>query len=265
MKAAAYPTFTTTAFQSRLIYRNQVWASAFGKLISSFAYIAIWTAAFAGAASVDGVTLPEMVTYVLMAGSMLYWNVDRLLKQVGEDVRTGDVTTYLIKPVYYPLYMLATHLGHYLFEQLVITLPVAIIIALVLGLVPPASVFHGTMFFVFWTLSWLTLFTLATLCGLLAFWLMTVFALEWLLKGIMALVSGAIVPLWFMPPALAAICGYLPFAWVSYYPSAVYLGKLDVAATWTHLGIGLAWLTVLGGFASWLWAKARNRLVVQGG
>lgn len=265
MRTAAYPTFTATAFQSRLVYRNQVWASAFGKLISSFAYIAIWTAAYAGATSVDGVTLPEMITYVLMAGSMLYWNVDRLLKQVGDDVRTGDVTVYLLKPVHYPVYMLSTHLGHYLFEQLVTTLPVAIIIALALGLVPPASLFHGVMFFAFWALSWLTLFTLATLCGLLAFWLMTVFALEWLLKGVMALVSGAIVPLWFMPPALAAICGYLPFAWVSYYPSAVYLGKLDVVATWTHLGIGLLWLALLGGFAAWLWSKARHRLVVQGG
>lgn len=265
MRVSAYPTFTATAFQSRLVYRNQVWASWFGKLIINFAYIAVWSAAFAGAASVDGVTLPEMITYAILAGTVLYWNVERVIKQVGEDVRTGDVTIYLVKPVHYPGYVLTTHFGHYLFEQTVTTIPVALVIGVAVGLLPPASPFHGAMFFAYWAMSWLMLFTLATMCGLLAFWLMTAFALEWLLKGIMALASGAIVPLWFMPPALAAICSYLPFAWVSYYPSAVYLGKLDVAATWTHLGIGLLWLAILGGFTGWLWSQARHRLVVQGG
>ncbi|OAM74197.1 ABC transporter permease [Devosia elaeis] len=264
MRAGAYPAFALTAFQSRLAYRNQVWASAFGELVISFAFIAIWTAAFAGQVVVDGATLPEMITYVMIAG-LLYWNTDRLINDVGEAVRTGDITIFLLKPLSYPASLLATHFGHYVFDQLVVTLPVLLIVGFSVGLLPPASLFHALMALPFWALSWLMLFTLGALCGLLAFWLLTAFALEWFLKGIMALASGAIVPLWFMPGWLSGILGYLPFAWVSYYPTAIYLGKLDPPATFLYFGIGLAWLAALGGFLAWLWSRARHRLIVQGG
>jgi ABC-2 type transport system permease protein len=265
MKLSAYPAFTATAFQARLAYRNQVWASVFGELVSTFAYIAVWTAAFAGAGSVAGVSLHEMVTYVLIAGPLLHWRTDRLINELGESVRSGDVTVFLLKPFQYPGFLAANHFGQYAFDQVVITLPVALVVAMSVGLLPPASHFHGLMFVPFAILSWLMLFTLACLAGLLAFWLMTVFALEWFLRGIMALASGAIVPLWFMPAPLATVFGYLPFAWVSYYPSAVYLGKLDAIQSWLHLGLGLVWLLALGGFLAWLWSRARHRLVVQGG
>jgi hypothetical protein len=70
MRAAAYPAFTVTAFQSRIAYRNEVWAGMFGELVFIFARIAIWASVFGavGTASVDGVTLPQMITYALLAG-----------------------------------------------------------------------------------------------------------------------------------------------------------------------------------------------------
>lgn len=265
MRALAYPAFTATAFQARLAYRNQVWASWFGELVGIFAGIAVWISVYAGVASHDGITLPEMITYALLAGPVLFWDYGRVLYDVGDAVRTGDVAVYLLKPLHYPAYLLFAHLGNFAFELFVVIAPVALIIGLTYGLVPPASLFHAGMFLAYWALSWIILFSLACLCGLLAFWLLTAFSLEWFLMGIMALFSGRLVPLWFFPAPLAAIAGYLPFAWVSYYPAAVYLGKLDVAATLIHFGIGLLWLGALGGSVALLWAGARHRLVVQGG
>lgn len=130
---------------------------------------------------------------------------------------------------------------------------------------PPVSPFHGLAFLAFWLLSFAMLFTLATLAGLLAFWLMTVFALEWFLMSIMTLLSGGLVPLWLFPDWLAAIAGHLPFAWVSYYPAAVYLGKLDPGQTLLYFAIGCVWLLALLTALGWLWAQARHRLIVQGG
>src|SRR5690606_37596279 len=108
-------------------------------------------------------------------------------------------------------------------------------------------------------------FLLAMTCGLLAFWLMTAHSLEWFLTGITALFSGSIVPLWFFPPALAAVAQYLPFAWLAYYPTAVYLGKLTPAETGLALALGLAWAALLAAGVGLLWSRARRRIVVQGG
>jgi ABC-2 type transport system permease protein len=94
---------------------------------------------------------------------------------------------------------------------------------------------------------------------------MTAQSLDWFFNSIMTLLSGGLLPLWFFPQWLAAIAGHLPFAWVSYYPAAVYLGKLDVAQTLIYFAIGAAWLAALLGALTWLWSAARHRLVVQGG
>ncbi|MDP2780463.1 ABC-2 family transporter protein [Devosia sp.] len=267
MRAPAYANFTVNAFQTRLAYRNAVWAGAFGDLVFMFARIAIWVSVYGAAsgATVEGFSLPDMITYALLAGPVLYWDFSRLVNEVGNAVQTGDVAVYLLKPLHYPAYLLASHIGHFLFELLLIVLPIAVIVCLTYGLVPPVSPFHGLAFLAFWLLSFAMLFTLATLAGLLAFWLMTVFALEWFLMSIMTLLSGGLVPLWLFPDWLAAIAGHLPFAWVSYYPAAVYLGKLDPGQTLLYFAIGCVWLLALLTALGWLWAQARHRLIVQGG
>ena len=114
MRVSAYPAFTATAFQARLAYRNQVWAGVFGELVATFAYIAVWTAAFAGSStsSVAGVNLPEMITYVLLAGPVLQWNTTPFIREVGETIRTGNVTAYLLKPLHYPALLFFNQLGN---------------------------------------------------------------------------------------------------------------------------------------------------------
>jgi ABC-2 type transport system permease protein len=265
VKAPAYAAFTANAFQARLAYRNQVWAGAFGDLVFMFARIAIWISVFTGTASHDGVTLPEMITYALLAGPVLYWDYSRLLNDVDTVVRTGDIAVYLLKPLHFPAYLLASHFGNFAFEFLAMTIPVALVVGLTFGLLPPADLFYALSFLAYWALSFMMLFTLATLLGLAAFWLMTAQSLDWFFNSIMTLLSGGLLPLWFFPQWLAAIAGHLPFAWVSYYPAAVYLGKLDVAQTLVYFAIGAAWLAALLGALTWLWSAARHRLVVQGG
>ncbi|WP_224703107.1 ABC transporter permease [Devosia aquimaris] len=267
MKARAYAAFTVNAFQSRLAYRSAVWSAAFGDLVFIFARIAIWVSVYGAATSTmtDGVTLPQAITYAIIAGPVLYWDFARLLHDVGTAIQTGDVAVYLLKPLHYPAFLLASHIGHFLFELLLVVLPVVVIAGLTYGMVPPASLFHALAFLGYWALSFMMLFALASLAGLAAFWLMTASALEWFLMSIMTLLSGGLVPLWLFPGWLAAIAGHLPFAWVSYYPAAVYLGRLDVSQTLLYFAIGLVWLAVLLGALAWLWTRARHRLIVQGG
>lgn len=261
-----YLSIAARAFQSRLAYRSQVWAAFFGQSIQILARIAIWTAAYAGTASVEGVSLDDMVTYSILAGTVLAaWYYDALIQDIGASVKTGDVAVFLLKPIRYPLYLFFFAFGEFAFRVAAVVLPVVILISLIFGLQPPASLFHGLMFAPFWLLSFVMLFELAAICGLLAFWLLTSFSLTWLLQGILALFSGSLVPLWFFPPAFEAVARLLPFAWIAYYPVAVYLGKLGVNETLVFLGLGLGWAGLLALGIATLWSRASTRLVVQGG
>jgi viologen exporter family transport system permease protein len=261
-----YAAFARSAFQTQFAYRGQVWAGFFGQLILVFAKVAIWTSVYAGLSVVDGITLADMVTYALIAGTVsAAWPYHDLLNAVGRSIRTGDVAIYLLKPLRYPLYLFATECGNLSFRLITVVVPTVAIVAGIYGMLPPASLFHGVMFAAFWLLSFLLLFLMACAAGLIAFWLMTAFSLDWMLGGILSILSGTFIPLWFFPPTIAAVVSYLPFAFVGYYPTAVYLGKLDIFATLGMFAIGIGWAAVLAGIVALLWARAARRLIVQGG
>lgn len=264
---AMYFAFLTTAFQAKLAYRGQVWASIFGNLVGVFAWVSIWIALYsATAGSQNGVTLEEMITYAIFSSLLLEgWSWSEYVNLIGRQVKTGDVAVFLLKPLRYPLMLLAGECGKLAFRLLAVILPVTAIVGVIYGIAPPASTFNLAMAAVFLVVGFAILFLLATIAGLLGFWVMTVFSLEWSLQALLLIFAGWTVPLWFFPAPAAAIIERLPFAYTAYHPMAVYLGKFDVEKTLWVLAIGLGWALLLSLFATWLWSRARQRIVVQGG
>lgn len=261
-----YLAFAQSAFQSQLAYRGEVWARLFGDLVFVFARIAIWMSVYQGAGSIAGVTLAEMITYAVIGDTVFAaWSYANLINSIGRTIKTGDVAVFLLKPLRYPLYLLATECGNLAYRLLTVVLPIAAVVALTYGMLPPASLFHGVMFAAYWLLGFAILFLLATLCGLLAFWLMTAFSLEWLLQSVLTIFSGTFIPFWFFPDALAVVVRLFPVAWIGYYPAAVYLGKLTAGDCWLYLGIGFGWALLLAGAVALLWRRTAARLTIQGG
>ncbi len=261
-----YRALFASAFQTQLAHRGQVWAGVFSQLIQVFFKIAIWRAVFRGAPEVDGVSLDQMITYTLLAGTLLgAWEWPRLIQAVDAAITSGDIAVFLLKPLGYPSYLLSTELGNLCFRLALVVLPSAAVVAAVYGLEPPASAWHGALFLPFCVLSFAMQFVLALGFGLLAFWLMTAFSLEWLLQGLFTLLSGSFVPLWFFPERLGALVRYSPFAWIGFHPVAVYLGKLSGGEALGYLALGAAWLALLGLGVLWLWRRATLRITIQGG
>jgi ABC-2 type transport system permease protein len=261
-----YLSFATSAFQTQLAYRAQVWAQVLGYFIHISAKVAIWTAVYAGLASVDGVTLPQMVTYAIVAGSIdVGWHWEQFIRKVDVQIKSGDLAVYLLKPLRYPMMLFSAECGNLGFGLLALVVPVTVASALLYGLMPPATLTHGVLFVVMWGLGFLILFLCAAIAALLSFWLMTAFSLEWTLTALLAILSGRIVPLWFFPEGAADVLNVLPFAWIAFHPSAVYLGQVDVAEALWLVAMGLAWVAVLTATVALLWSRASRRLVVQGG
>ncbi|WEJ31962.1 ABC-2 family transporter protein [Devosia sp. SD17-2] len=265
---SAYTAFTRSSFLSELAYRNEVWANIFGKLVQVFARVAIWLAIYAGvgATTVDGISVEQMVTYALLGGAVMgAMRPERVINEIGRSLKTGDIAVWLLKPLSYPLYLFANETGSFLYRLLTQVIPTVAFTALVYGMLPPESFFHGVMFLVFWVVAFVLLFLMSAFCGLMAFWLMTSFSLDWTFGALLHLFSGLLVPFWFYPEPLATLARHLPFGWVVYYPNAVYLGRLSVPETWLYLGMGLGWTALFFLGVLWLWGKASRRVTVQGG
>ncbi|SEQ14150.1 ABC-2 type transport system permease protein [Devosia sp. YR412] len=263
---SAYAAFVRSGFLTSFAYRNDVWANIFGKLVQVFARVAIWLAVYAGATMVDGISIQDMITYALLGGVVMgATRYDRIVRHVGNALKTGDVAIWLLKPVHYPLYLLAIEAGASAYTFLLAVVPTIVIVALVYGMYPPTSLFHGVIFIAFCALSFLIHFLCAAIFGILAFWLMTVFSLEWLLQSLITLLSGMLIPFWFFPEPFGTIAAHQPLAWLVYYPSAVWLGRFDIPQTLFYFGLGLAWTVLLAFVLALLWRRAANRITVQGG
>ena len=131
-----------------------------------------------------------MITYAILAGVVFNWDYTRFIRTFGRQIKSGDVAVFLLKPVRYPLMLLAGECGNLAFELLSVQLPVTIIAGLVYGLTPPASLFAGAMTIVFWGMGFVILFLLSAAAAILAFWLLTVFSLEWTLMALTAIFAG---------------------------------------------------------------------------
>lgn len=263
---SAYLAFAQSAFQTQLAYRNEVWANMFGKLVQVFARVAIWLAVYAGAASIDDVSLQQMVTYALLGGVIVgAIRYELIISGIGHALQTGDVAVWLLKPVSFPLYVIVSELGRALFRLIVLVVPTVAVVALVYGMLPPASVFDGVMFVAYLLLGYAITCLVSALFGLMAFWLLTSFSLEWLMQAILNLLSGSLIPFWFFPQPFGTVAEHLPFAWIVYYPAAVWLGKLEPGQSLIYFGIGLGWAVLLALGVAALWRLASTRIVVQGG
>jgi ABC-2 type transport system permease protein len=263
---SVYLAFAQSAVLTQFAYRNEVWANLFGKLVQVFARVAIWLAVYAGATSIADVSLQQMITYALLGGVITgAIRYETIISSIGNALKTGDVAVWLLKPVSFPLYVIATEIGRAAFRLVVLVVPTVAVVALVYGMLPPASFFDGVMFIAYLILGYAITCLLSALFGLLAFWLLTSFSLEWLMQAILNLLSGSLIPFWFFPQPFGVIAEHLPFAWIVYYPAAVWIGRFDPAQNLLYFGIGLGWAVMLGIAVAWLWSLASTRIVVQGG
>lgn len=261
-----YLAFASSMFQTLFAYRSQVWGELLARMVWIMAVIGIWQSIFADKGQIAGVNLAEMITYSMLAGVVLNaWRWRQFSRTFDEHMKSGDIAIFLLKPLNYPLMMLANECGRLAYILVTNVLPVGLFVIVFYGLLPPPSPWHGLLFMAFFLLSFLIMFLLATVIGLFAFYLHRGESLEFLMQGLVMLFSGSLVPLWFFPDAVQPFVHMLPFAWVGFHPAAVYLGKVGIGEALWLLGLGIGWVVVLTSLAGAVWRMINRRLVVNGG
>ena len=207
-----------------------------------------------------------MITYGIVSAAILTsWDATQIVRDVGALIKSGEIASHLLRPMHYPLALLAEQVGRRLYDLLLIGLPGGLIASLLFGIEPPASPGHFLIFLGLAAVSILIVFAIGIIFALLSFWVLDAHSLEWFMRGLMVVLSGNLVPLWFFPSWLATLAGATPFAFVTYYPLAAYLGRYDPEGTVLLLLGGLAWVVALAGIIAGLWALLTRRLVVAGG
>src|SRR3954452_6727164 len=129
-----------------LAFRARYYVGVLTYLFNVAVYYFIWRAVFRSGATVGGLTLDDMVTYVAVGWAIRSFYFNEIDRDLGAQVQEGRLAMNLIRPVDFQLVMVADAAGQSAFRAVLFTIPISVVLALLFPLKAPASLLAGAMF-----------------------------------------------------------------------------------------------------------------------
>lgn len=227
------------------------------------ALLAVWRVVLSQS-SVEGFTWPQMRAYLLVA-----FAAGTLVSLVGDfrmafRIQSGLVALDLVKPIDYQRARFAEMLGGVWIELVVIAVVGAGTIAVTGGVDTPAGpalALFGVSMLLLVPLKFIIVYASTLAC----FWTQSFIGVQWARLAVMNLLSGALIPLAYLPHWLATVAQWSPFAGLTSTPALIFIGRVGVRDGLVLVAVQLAWVVVLWFGARLLWRVAVRRLTVNGG
>lgn len=265
-----YRPFASAGLQEAAAYRANFICHLIGEIMSAFIMYFVWKAVFLSSDSPTfmGFTMEDMTVYLFITFLTGYLTYSDGAFAVGEEIVDGSIAMRMIKPCSFEMCFLFQELGSRIISVSMIFVPI------VAGVEIYRFIISGTVrfdigYFLLYIVSLLAAYMISfyfNVCyGFMAFFFKNLWGTTVIKEGVVGFLSGAIIPLAFLPKGLAAVLNFLPFASLSYTPVMIYMGMYTYSETAWRIGLQLFWLAVMFGVSKLVWNAAVKRLAVQGG
>jgi len=256
--------------QNNLTYRFNFLARTLFGLIPLVAILYVWRTIYEskGAGGMVGAyALPEMITYYLLVtivDALTAVNEDDW--QIAADIKDGNISQFLMKPINYLSYRLCLFLSGRLTYVAVAAIPLALFIfALRQYFVLPPNWATFGLFLVSTVLTALLQFFVSYALAMLAFWVLEVSTFIFIVYAFEYIASGHLFPLDILPASVQPVLFFLPFPYQLYFPVSIYMGKITGGQLAAGLGMQLAWVIIAYAIACFAWARGIKKYSAVGG
>ena len=256
--------------QNNLTYRFNFLTRALFGLIPLTAVIMMWRTIYAGKvadATVATYTLAQMISYYLMVtivDALTAVNEDDW--QIAADIKDGNISQFLLKPVDYLTFRLCLFLSGRLTYLAVAVIPLALFFFWLRAyFVLPADATTLGWFAVSLVLTAFLQFFISYSMAMLAFWVLEVSTFIFILFAFEYIASGHLFPLDLLPPALERLLYFTPFPYQLYFPVGIYMGKVTGAELAQGLLIQFAWVIAAYVLARFAWSRGIKKYSAVGG
>ena len=238
--------------------------SIFNTCLQIFIFWGIYKAMYGGKTEVDGITMSMVTTnFILSMGLSAVFYVDDYF--LPQKIWDGSIANELLRPVSFKGRMIAENIGNAGFNFIFHFVPALLICVSVLGINPPASPLMFGLFFISALLGYGVLWTISFAVQMTAFWLVNIWSLTTIKTVFINVLSGSMIPLWFMPDWMSGVLKFTPFSSIYFTPVQIYLGQLSLKEIWFQCMVQVVWIVVIYLVGNMLWIKGQRKLVVQGG
>jgi ABC-2 type transport system permease protein len=266
MRAYAY--FIKMRVLTALAYRFEVWIGMVGDIIMLAASVYIWKAAYGSGAVGTGasvVGLESMITYTVISvllGSIFQTGVQN---RIYHQVREGNIALDLMRPLPLLGIYFSDDIGVMVSELVNKAVPLLLSTLLLFGFPLPAGVGALAGFMVSCLFSFMILWLMSAMVGLVAFWVAELGDLGMFKDVTVRVLSGSLVPLWFFPDPVQRVSEWLPFQYTYQTPIGIYIGQIPTGDAVRAICIQALWVIILSLLLKWIWKHARSKVMVQGG
>ena len=233
-------------------------------LINFLVMYFIWSAIFKNRIIFNGYTFSAMMTYVLMTRFLHFVMRGNIGRQIGDEIKEGRISSYLVKPVNYTGWWFSTFLADRNFEFLVRFL----MLILFFIIIPKIVIFQGVgkliLLISFLFISLILNFLINVLIASLAFWVTDVRFFRSAMMMIFDFLAGAVIPLDVMPKPLYKISSFLPFQFLAFFPIKLYQGALSQNQILTGIGLLIFWIASLTILLKFVWLNGVKRYEAVG-
>lgn len=247
--------------QNTFVYRWNFLLRSLFALVPLAGTVLIWRSIFHERGSdVAGYDYQSMVWYfvlTVLVNNLITPTEDEW--QIAADIRDGLMNAFLVKPVNYLGYRLSLYGSYRLLYTLVTLAPFAAVVWYFRGdATLPASPLTWALSLVSLAMAGLIQFFIAYALAMLAFWILEISTIVFILYSFEYFLSGQIFPLDIMPVWLQSTLRVLPFTYELFFPISIFLEKAKGSDLWTGLAIQAGWLLL-----TWLAARVMFRRGVR--
>jgi len=261
----AYAAAWGARLRASLQYRAAALAGMATQLFWGLMRIMVLAAFYRSTTAAQPMSVEQMVGYVWLGQALLMmqpWYIDR---EILEEVASGQVAYQMLRPLDLHLHWVCRDMANRASAVLLRAVPLCLVAGLFFGLEPPPSWDAAAAFAITTLLALALASTLAAAVAVATMWTISSLGIRQIVGTFAMVFSGVVVPLAFFPPWSHPIVQNLPFALMMDVPGRFYTGALPISALPLELLRGLAWLAILTIGGRWLLARAKRRLVIQGG
>ena|SRR3989442_5248471 len=256
--------------QNNLTYRFNFLARTVFGLIPLIAVLYMWKTIYTGKGAgsmVGSYSLAEMISYYLLVtvvDALTAVNEDDW--QIAADIKDGNISQFLLKPIDYLAYRLCLFLAGRLTYLALAAAPLALfILYLRQYFVLPASWTAFGFFLASTVLTALLQFFISYSLAMLAFWVLEVSTFIFIVFAFEYIASGHLFPLDILPRGLEQALYFTPFPYQLYFPVSIYMGKTVGTELARGLAIQAAWVVTAYLLARFAWSRGIRKYSAVGG
>lgn len=269
-KASTWWTILRICVEERLVYRGDFALGTLMRFLPIVTQIFLWGAIFAAkgtGTAIAGYTYENFIAYYLLTMlTRAFSSMPGLASGIAQQIRNGEIKKFLIQPIDLLGFLLLSRVAHKLVYYGVAFGPFALVFFLC------RNYFQGwpdvttlLAFTASLVMAFLLGFYLEATIGMIGFWFLEVSSLLFVYMLFSFFFSGHMFPIDMLPGVWGDLVQMLPLQYLAYFPSAVFLKKVEGPALVQGLLVELGWVVFFFATSRVALARGFRRYSAYGG